>query len=101
MHRVMLIGFFALMLCGTVEAGVQDWPVIGQVSRVGVCLVKSTGQLVGSLLGHLSAWGVELVGTIGDCAKVVVGNTEEVATGVVTLTVPTPSTTTTEEAVHE
>ena len=89
------------MLCGTAEAAITDWPVIGQVSRVGVCLVKGSGQLVGSLLGHLSAWGVELVGTIGDCAKAVVGNTEEVATGVVTLTVPTPSTTTTEEAVHE
>jgi hypothetical protein len=53
------------------------------------------------LLGHLSAWGVELVAKIGECAQSVVGNTEEVATGVVTLTVPTPSTTTTEEVVHE
>ena len=101
MKKALLVVGLTLMLCGTAEAKVMDWPVIGQVSRVGVCLVKSTAQLVGSLASHLSAWGVELVGTIGDCAKAVVGNTEEVATGVVTLTIPTPSTTTTEEAVHE
>lgn len=101
MRKLVLVLGLTFLLCGTAEAAITDWPVIGQVSRVGVCLVKGSGKLVTSLLGHLGAWGSELVGTIGDCAKAVVGNTEEVATGIVTLTVPTPSTTTTEEAVHE
>ena len=92
MKKWMLVIGLTFLLCGTAEAAITDWPVVGQVSRVGVCLVKGSGTLLASLVAHLSAFGVEVVAKIGECAKAVVGNTEEVATGAVTLTLPTPST---------
>lgn len=90
MKRWVLIGLFCLAGSGMAEASVLDWPVIGQLARVGVCLIGETGHLAGSLLSHLGTWGAELVGTIGKCSQVVVNQATDVATHVVTLTIPTP-----------
>ena len=95
-----------LALSTPVYAGVTDWPVIGQISRVAVCVVKGGAGLLGSLFSHLSAWGGEVVQTVGHCALNTVDNTTEVVGGVVTLTPPTPSTTEapvapTTEVIHE
>ena len=72
------------------EAGVSDWPVIGQVVRVGSCLVQDTGKLVGSLLKHLGTWGAELLTSVSQCSLKVVDNTTDIVADVVTLSVPTP-----------
>ena len=72
------------------EAGVSDWPVIGQVVRVSSCLVQDTGKLVGSLLKHLGTWGAELLTSVSSCSLKVVDNTTDIVSDVVTLSVPTP-----------
>ena len=79
-----------LGLCGTAEAGVAEWPVIGQAIRVGSCIVGGTGTLVGSLASKLSAWGSELFHHIGQCALTTTTEVTDVAEDVVTISVPTP-----------
>ena len=79
------------------EAAVTDWPVIGQVAQVGICLISDAGHLGGSLLGHLGAWGAELLKSVSHCAQLVVGTVTDTAVDVVSLRVPTPEPATTTE----
>mgnify|MGYP001600134843 CR=1 FL=1 len=72
------------------EAGVSDWPVIGQVVRVTTCVVSDAGKLLGSLLSHLGSWGADVLRSVGQCSLKVVDTTTELVTDVVTFTVPTP-----------
>ena len=71
-------------------AAVEDWPVVGQVVRVGKCVVGGTGSLIGSLLGHLTDWGTELVQTVGQCALNTNTEATDVVEDVVAVTIPTP-----------
>lgn len=82
-------------------AAVQDWPVVGQVVRVGQCVVGGAASLVGSLLSHLTAWGTELVQTVGQCALNTTEEASDVAEDVVAVTVPTPDPLPTPETPNE
>ena len=72
------------------EAAVTDWPVIGQVVRVGQCVVGGAATLVTSLLKHLGAWGNEAITTVGQCAIHTTEEVTDVVVDVVSLQVPTP-----------
>ena len=96
-HLVGAVVVAWLAMSPVVYAGVTDWPIIGQVTRVGICLIGDTGRLTGSLLAKLGEWGAELVGAIGKCSQVVVGTVTDTVVDVVSLRVPTPSA----EPVHE
>ena len=90
MKKMVLVVGLTLMLCGTAEAGVTDWPVVGQIVRVGQCVVVGAGKLVTSLLSHLGAWGSEALTTVGKCALDTTKEVADVAEDVVTLSIPTP-----------
>lgn len=90
MKRLVIVIGLLCLFSGTAEAGVSDWPVVGQVIRVASCVVGGTGQLVGSLLTHLTNWGKEAITTVGQCALHTASEVTDVAGDVVTLTVPTP-----------
>ena len=87
-----------LAMSPPVYAGVQDWPVVGQVIAVGKCVVGGTGTLLGSLLNHLTAWGGELVQTVGQCALHATDQATDVAEDTVSLTLPLPDAPVSEEA---
>ena len=79
------------------EASVQDWPILGQVIRVSVCVLGDAGHLTGSLLGHLGSWGAEVLKRVGQCSLTVVDTVTDTAVDVVSLRVPTPEPVTTTE----
>ena len=87
-----------LAMSSMASASVLDWPVVGQVARVSVCVVGGSGQLVSSLLKHLTNWGSEVLTTVGQCALTTASQTTGLVKDVVTLSVPTPQP---EEAPHE
>ena len=97
MKNLVFVGLLTLMLCGTAEAAVTDWPGGGQVSRVGQCIVVGGGKILTSLLTHLGVWGTETLTTVGQCALDTTNEVVDVAGDVVTLSVPNPDPVTTEE----
>ena len=90
MRKLVMVGVLTLMLCGTAEAGVTDWPVGGQVVRVGQWVVGGSGTLIASLFSHLKQWGTEVVQTVGQCAIHTTTEVTDVAEDVVSLSLPTP-----------
>lgn len=89
-HQIGMVLVCWLAMSSTASAGVTDWPVIGQVFRVGQCAVGGTGQLVASLLSHLTAWGTELVTTVGQCALHTTNEARDIVEDVVTPAIPFP-----------
>lgn len=76
-----LIG--VLSVAHPAEAAVTDWPIIGQVAKVGICVISGAGQLVTSLLGHLTAWGKEGLTTTAECITKIVTTPVDIVTTIV------------------
>ena len=73
MKRVMgivLAGWFLLMpgwWTPSAYAAVSDWPVVGQLYKVGVCILADSGEILQSAAKHAAAFGTETLTLVKDC----------------------------------
>ena len=79
-----------LAMSPPVYAGVADWPVLGQLTRVGACVVGATSGLVSALLTHLTSWSNTVISTVGHCALSTTDEVADVVGDVVAVRIPTP-----------
>ena len=64
------------------HAAVTDWPIVGQVAKVGICILGGAGKLATSVAAHAGAIGVEVLSTVGECIQKVIATPVDVVTGV-------------------
>lgn len=53
------------------EAGVTEWPVIGQLAKVGLCILEDSGKLGEIVVRHVTEAGTEVLTTVRDCVTFV------------------------------
>ena len=70
-----------LGLATPAQAAIVDWPIIGQVARVGICVLGGTGRLAASAVVHAGAWGAEVLGTVGECIAKIISTPVAITTG--------------------
>lgn len=67
---VVLAGWFLLMpgwWVPSAQAGVAEWPVVGQLYKVGVCVLADSGGIVQAAVKHVAALGTEVLTLVKDC----------------------------------
>ena len=78
MKRLLVVLGFILLLCGTAEASLGDWPVVGQVYKIGACLLTDAGALGKIVVTHATQATTEILGVVSTCINYVIDTTVSV-----------------------